>query len=329
MLPVKIAATGVYLPEKIVTSAWLAETLHIDEQWILEKSGVKKRHWVTDETVALMGARALEKALQKTNIKFEELDAIICASGSYDYPVPSTACLIPAFLGKNQAGIPCWDIDATCLSFIVALDAISYLIAGGKYQYVAIISSEIASRTLNFNDKETTTLLGDAAVAVILSKTSAIEKSGILQSSVKTFSEGAMDTYVKGGGNAWHPRNPEAKDEDFTFQMNGRKLLKIASEKLLPFMEEIFEKAGFHWTELNMVIPHQASKLGLLMAQKQLKLSDNQFYKNLENYGNCIAASVPLALHEAIEVGKINRGDTICLLGTGAGFSIGANILVY
>ena len=328
MIPVRIAATGVYLPAP-VTAADLATRLGITESQVMAKSGVAVRHWVTDETVASMGAKALENALLQSGLPFEALDAIVCASGSYDYPVPSNACLIPAWMNRPQAGTPCWDIDATCLSFITALETLSYLIAGGKYKTVALVSSEIASKTLDFNNLETTALLGDAAVAVILTAATPVEKSALLAADMKTFSEGALDTYVKGGGNVLHPRNPLATDEDFTFRMNGRKLLRTACEKLLPFMEHLFEKLPFHWQDLHLLIPHQASRVGLLMAQKLLQLPDHQFYTNIQHYGNCMAASVPLALHEAIETGKVQRGDTLCLLGTGAGFSIGASVLIY
>ncbi|MBC8110608.1 MAG: beta-ketoacyl-ACP synthase III [Verrucomicrobia bacterium] len=329
MLPVKILALGKYLPANEVSSATLANQLGIEESWILTNSGVSKRHWVNQESGAEMGAKALEKALKKANMDFLELDLIICASASYDYPIPSTACLIPVHFNQLQAGIPCWDLDATCLSFITALDTVSYLIAGGKYKKVAIISSEIASKSLHIQDKETYTLFGDGAAAAIICRAEDNENASVLCAGMQTFSEGALDTLLKAGGNKLSGRDRQIPDVDFTFQMKGRKLLRTANEKLLPFFEKLLQEAGLVKNDLDLLIPHQASKLGLLLGQKLLGLPDEKFYKNLETHGNCIAASIPMALHDAIEAQKISRGDKVCLLGTGAGFSVGGIIFTF
>lgn len=326
---VKILGMGKYLPEKVVYSEEIEKKMGLEPGWAFNRSGVKERRFVTFETCSYMGARALEKALKSSNMEFEELDAIIGASGSYDHPIPYNACLIQKELGREDSGIPCWDVDSTCLSFVTALDVASYMIEAGRYKNVAIVTSEIASKSINYNERETATLLGDGAAAIILTKSSQEDASEIIAAEMQTFSKGALFTSVKGGGNVIHPNDPNAKPEDFTFHMEGRAILEMAFEKLPGFFQKLFMKAGFPVKNLDLMIPHQASKVALEMAQQFLGLSDKQFMVNLPTHGNCIAASIPMAFHDAIEEGRVKRGDKVCLVGTAAGLSIGGVVLIY
>jgi len=326
---VRILGTGKYLPKRVVLSEEIEEKMGLEKGWSLSRSGVAKRHFVEDETCSYMGARALEQALENANLKYEDLDAIIGASGSYDHPIPYNSCLIQRELGKIDSGTPCWDIDSTCLSFVTAFDVVSYLIEAGKYNTVAIVTSEISSKSLNYKERESSTLLGDGAAAVIIRKSKENEDSKIIASDMETYSKGALLTVVKGGGNYLHPNDPNSKPEDFTFHMEGREILGIAFEKLPKFFEKLFKKAGFPVKNIDLMIPHQASKVGLEMAKQYLGLSDEQFMVNIETHGNCIAASIPMALHDAIEQNRMKRGDKICLIGTAAGLSIGGLIFIY
>lgn len=326
---VKIVSMGKYLPARIVKSSEIEEKMGLEPGWALARSGVAERHFVTDETCAIMGARALEEALEKAGMKYEELDAIVGASGSYDHPIPYNACLIQKEMGKGESGTACWDIDSTCLSFVTALDVVSYLIEAGKYKNVAIVTSEIASKSLNYKEKESSTLLGDGAAAAIITKASEDEPSKIIASEMKTYSKGAYHTYVKGGGNVIHPNDPNRNDEDFTFTMKGRAILEMAFELLPKFFHQLFKQVDFGIKDLDLFVPHQASKVALEMAKQSFGLSDEQFVNNLETHGNCIAASIPMALYDAIEAGRVKRGDKICLVGTAAGLSMGGLLFIY
>ncbi len=327
---VKIAGMGKYLPERVVTSEEIEKKMGLEPGWAESKSGVRERHFVSDkETCSYMGARALEKALKAANMEYEDLDAIVGASGSYDHPIPYNACLIQKEMGYEESGTPCWDIDSTCLSFVTALDIVSYLIEAGKYKNVAIVTSEIASRSLNYNERESATLLGDGAAAAIISKSTPEEGSKIIAAEMKTYSSGAFFTYVKGGGNIVHPNSPDRKDEDFTFTMKGMAILEMAFDKLPGFFRELFSEVDFTMRELDLLVPHQASKAGLDMAKTAFRLTDNQIMNNLLTHGNCIAASIPMALHDAIEEGRIKRGAKVCIAGTAAGLSIGGLVFIY
>ncbi len=328
MLPLKLLGTGLYLPKKKVSYLDLAVLTGVAPEWILEKSGVETRYFVEHETIGSMGAMALANALDSANLHYRDIDLIICASGSYDHPVPSNACLIPRFLGQPDLGIPCWDIDATCLSFITSLEVVAALLATKRYRTIAVVASEIASKSLNFKEKESATLLGDGAAAAIFTGDVSGE-SALLAYRMETYSSGAYYTYVKGGGNVLHPRDPEAVPDDFTFHMEGREVLRMATERLLPFFEAFFKETPFRMADIDWIIPHQASRVGLAMAQKALKIPDERFCNILAQYGNCIAASVPMALHHVVNNEALKRGQMLLLCGTGAGFSIGATLLRY
>ncbi|MFN8670901.1 MAG: 3-oxoacyl-[acyl-carrier-protein] synthase III C-terminal domain-containing protein [Candidatus Sericytochromatia bacterium] len=330
---VKIVSMGKYLPERVVKAEDFEKEHGIDEGFSINMSGVAERHFANEkETCSYMGARALEKALEKAGMKYEDLDVIVGASGSYDHPIPYNACLIQKEMGKEESGTPCWDVDSTCLSFVTAFDVVSYMIEAGRYKNVAIVSSEIASKSLNPKERESATLLGDGAVAMILTKTPENEPSMIIASEMQTFSKGAFHTSVKGGGNVIHPNDPNSNPEDFTFNMKGRAILEMSFELIPKFLEKLFTQAQVHPKMLDLFVPHQASKFALLKGKELLcmiGMKESAFVDVLEKHGNCIAASIPIALHDALEEGKVERGGKVALVGTAAGLSLGGIILVY
>ncbi|MGB0929143.1 MAG: 3-oxoacyl-[acyl-carrier-protein] synthase III C-terminal domain-containing protein [Chitinophagales bacterium] len=321
---------GKYLPIRQVSANELEERHQIPKGWIAKHSGVEYRHYANDsETCAYMGAKALEEALKKAGLVFEDLDLIVSASGSFDYPIPHRACWIPKEMGKLEAGIPCFDIDATCLSFITALDVVSSLLDGWRYRRVAIVSSEISSKSLNYKDWESSTLLGDGAAAAIVALPNEGENCAVLNANMQTFSKGVAHTIVRAGGNIAHGRDKSIRDEEFTFDMRGRELLRLVMQITPPFMKKLFEPFDFEVKDLDLCIPHQASKAGLKMGRRLLKLKEKQYFSHIKTHGNCIAASIPMALYDAIEAKQIVRGSKVLLVGTGAGLSIGGVVIRY
>ena len=321
---------GKYLPIRKVTANELEEKYGIPKGWIVKHSGVWIRHYATAvETGAYMGAKALEEALQKADLVFEDLDLIISAGASFDYPIPHRACWIPHEMGKLEAGIPCFDIDATCLSFISALDVASCLLDGKRYRKIAIVSSEISSKSLNYKDTESATLLGDGAAAAIVGLSTERKFSKVLSADMQTFSKGVAHTIVRAGGNVLHGRDKNIADERFTFHMHGRELLRLVMKITPPFIAKLFQPLDFGVKNVDLCIPHQASKAGLKMGRRLLQLKEEQYFSHLETHGNCIAASIPMALYDAIEAKRIVRGSKVLLIGTGAGLSIGGIVIVY
>ncbi len=328
MRQVKILSTGKYLPKNQVTAKDMELRLGLTDGWIEKKSGVLIRHFIKDETASLMGAFAAKDALQAAGLSIAEIDCIIGASSVPEQAIPCTASLIQRHLGAGDSGIPTFDINSTCLSFITGLDLVSYLIAAGRYNRVLLVATEV-STGLNWEDKETCTLFGDGAAAAIITKSNEQEGSKILCSRLETYSKGADLSACRGGGNKHHPREYTDNPENFRFQMDGKAIYRLAAKILPKFVERLLQPSGLSLPDLQMVIPHQASTMALRLIRQQLGIPAEKWMEIIHNHGNTIAASVPMTLHEAIVQGKIQRRDRIMLLGTSAGFSVGGIVLEY
>jgi 3-oxoacyl-[acyl-carrier-protein] synthase III len=328
MRQVKILATGKYLPKQQVTDREIELRLGLTEGWVAKKSGVLVRHFIDDETASQMGAYAAQAALVAAGLTIDDIDCLICTSSIPEQGIPCTAALVQKQLGAGDSGMPAFDINATCLSFITGFDTISYLIAAGRYDRVLIVASEITTG-LNWNDKESCTLFGDGAAAVIVAKSDAAASSRILAARMETYGKGAHLTECQGAGNKYHPSDYADRLESLLFRMDGRGVYRMASEILPGFVGRLLEPTGLTISDLQMTIPHQASIMAMQLLRKQLGIPEQKLMAIAHNHGNTMAASVPMALHEAIGQGKIQRGDRVMLLGTSAGFSVGGIVLVY
>lgn len=334
---IKLRATGKYLPKRKVTAQALAQDIGVSQAWIEKKSGVQIRYFVEDETVSQMGLYAAKDALAEANLVPQDLDCIICASTLPEQGIPSTAVLLQRHLGLGNSGIPAFDINATCLSFLTALDTLSYLIEAGRYHRILLVSSEIATVALNWSDYESCTLFGDGAAAVIVEKTDERSRgrddhsqaAAILTSRIETYGDGADLSRCLGGGSKHPPKDYLTHPERFVFEMNGRGIYRMASQLLPDFLHRLFEPLGLTMDDMQLVIPHQASLMAMRLLSKQLGIPDDKLMVIAHNHGNTIAASMPMALHEAIHQGKLQRGDRALLLGTAAGLALGGIVFQY
>jgi len=325
----KILATSKYLPKNRVTAAALANEIGVSTSWIEKKSGVRVRYFVADETASQMGAIAARSALKLAQLSVSDIDCIVCASATTEQALPCTAALVQRHLGPDAAGIPAFDINATCLSFITALDTLSYLIEAGRYHRVLIVSSDVASVALDWTDYESCTLFGDGAAAVIVEKAEKDSNSGIFCSRMETYSAASALTECLGGGTKVHPREYPHQPEKFVFKMKGKAIYRMASKTLPGFLQRLFEPMGYGMADMDMVIPHQASLMSMRLLRSHLQIPESSLMVIAHNHGNTVAASIPMALHEAIVQGKVKRGDRLLLLGTAAGFSVGGIVMVY
>ncbi|MDT3424754.1 3-oxoacyl-[acyl-carrier-protein] synthase-3 [Paenibacillus forsythiae] len=327
---IKILGTGKYLPKKVVYSSEIDHKLGLPEGWTQKKSGVSHRHYVETESTSEMGANAAREAVRDAGLKLEDIDCIVSASGTSEQPIPCTAALIKIKLEMGNSNIPCFDINSTCLSFVTALDLISFLVHQRKYNKVLIISSEIASPGLNWKQKESCILFGDGAAAVVVGRSEDHEQSEITSSLTETYVEGASYTEIRGGGTRLPATMFNGTNlEEYLFNMNGRAIFKLSSKVINRFMDRLFESTPFSRQDIHMVIPHQASGLALRIMRQKLGYTDEKFMNIISTHGNVIAASIPMALHESIKQNKIQRGDKLLLLGTSAGLSLGGMALVY
>lgn len=321
---VKITGMGKCLPRQKVLSSELEQKLGIPSGWSERYSGVKERWHVTEESGSYLGAKALEQAIQSAGIAFRDLDLLLCGSATYDFPIPNMACVIKnEVCGGKLSDIPAISLDSTCLSFVSALDLAASLLDGVRYRTIGIVSVEIASKGLNPSDWETSTLFGDGAAAAIL--TWAPEgDSGIIKADMKTYSEGVFNTHIKGGGNSFFFREYPYDPDLHSFSMEGKHLLRLAKKKIPEFMDDFFADLDMEITDVDLIIPHQASRIGVHLFYNMYPFREEQFFGNLATHGNCIAASIPMSLYDAIEAGRLSRGQTCMICGTSAGFSIGA-----
>jgi 3-oxoacyl-[acyl-carrier-protein] synthase-3 len=327
MKALKILGMGRYLPERIVSSSELEEEWGLEPGWIQKKNGVEQRHYAAPhESCAYMGGQALKQALERANVEFQELDLIIEASGSFDHPIPHDACFLPSQLGFPDHPVACWNVDSTCLSFVTALDMLSYMLDGQRYKKVAVVSSEIASKSLDPSHPKTASLFGDGAAAAIIGLPEEGEEAGVIAADMITISSGATYTMVPGGGNVLHPSTSDKK-ADFCFKMEGSKVMKLGLQHGPSFIQALLEKAGLQASALDLFIPHQASKMAMEALQRLFKFP--AMVDILSTHGNCISASIPLALESAISTGRLKRGDLCCLFGTAAGLSFGGLVLRY
>lgn len=326
--PIRIVSFGKYLPAAI-SSEELEAKLGIPEGWSMMNSGVNNRHHVTFESIGYMGARAAEEALNNADLSLGDIDLLISAGASYDYPIPNQASVIKSEI-KNSANyhFPAIDIDSTCLSFITAFEMASRILDGKDYKRIMIVSSEIASIGLNNENFETATLFGDAAVAVLL-EYSLKSESEFIKSQHRTYSEGVFNTLIEGGGAVKFFKDFPYDKELHSFKMNGKNLLKLTQKSLPTFFIDFFNELPFSIEQTDVIIPHQASKIGLQLFKRMYTFKEHQVQETLSEYGNCIAASIPLTLALAVEKGVLKRGDICMMAGTSAGFSIGAVLIKY
>lgn len=329
MVRVKVAGLGSYLPERRVSSAELLRQWSLPVGYIEHAAGVYERRYATTETTVGMAAAACRAALAAANLEPAQVDAIVGASTAPQQAIPCTAALVQRELGAPDGGSACYDVNATCLSFLFALHQAAHLVAAGAYRRVLVFSSELGSRSLNPRQPQSAILFGDAAAAAVITAAEPGEASALHHAQFVTYSSGAELTQVRGGGTLHLPNDPATTPEMNLFDMNGPAVFRQAARVLPGFVDCFLAAAGWQLGDIDCVVPHQASRHGIDLLTQRLGFRADQLFVNLPVRGNCIAASIPLALAEAVAAGRIRRGDNVLLLGAGAGLTVGAVALTY
>ncbi len=321
-MKVKITGVGLYLPPKIETAEDIAPKIGKTAEWIVQKCGVKERR-VSLIDVDEMGAIAGKEALGSNNIP----DLIINASGVPKQTIPDTSTFYQKAMGFE--GIPSFSIHCTCLSFVTAFNTASALISTNIYKKILIISSDRGTRGRNFNEPESASLLGDGAAAVLLEPSKKDEKSELLFYDMKTWPSGAHLTEVRGGGTNKHPQDLDTTYADNLFTMDGPGVYKIARKQVYKMVMKSLKYTRLFQKDIDWVIPHQASGKAVEAYVSIGRFSKEKVISTISSFGNCVAASLPMALAITIKENKIKRGQNIMLIGTGAGLSAACAILKY
>lgn len=313
-----IVATGSYVPPNIVTNHDLAEMLDTNDEWIVQRVGVKQRHIATTETTADLGAEAAKIALNDSGLAWDTIDLILCATVSSDDASPCTAAMIQAKLGLN---CPAMDISAACSGFGFLLQTGQAFLKLGMYQRILLVTSEKMSRLVDWTDRSTAVIFGDGAAALI------IEESDKL-TDVKLTIWGGDDVIRVPNSPGNSPFYTGEKHHPYIY-MNGQETFKFAVQAMVKDVLGILDKHGYTAEDADMIVPHQANIRILQAAAKRLNLTQDKVYQNIERYGNTSASSIPIALDECIKTGKIKRGDLVVFTSFGGGLSSAAGIMRY
>ncbi len=327
-LPLKIIGLGRYLPPRIVQNSELERIYALSAGWVERRNGVRERRWVTTETASFMAAEAAREALDEAGLRPDQLSLIINASGTAEQAIPDTSALIQRQLGLGRSGIPAMSVHTTCLSFLTALDVAANFLSTGRYTTILIVSSDISSCGINPKEPESATLVGDAAAAVVVSRSGMEDASAIHHAHFKTYGDGASFTAIRGGGSARHPAKPDHNSDDDLFRMDGTAVLRMVRSFDEAFLEELYAGLSTSLRDIDLVVPHQSSKVGLLLLQRY-GWPEAKIIHTLEWLGNCVAASIPATLYQAVRSTTLQRGQKFLLVGTGAGLSIGGLVMTY
>ncbi|MFC4454053.1 ketoacyl-ACP synthase III [Deinococcus sonorensis] len=321
ILNFRILATAAVLPRRVVTTAEVAALCGLDPQVAMQRTGVRERRWLSgDENALTLGAQAGQAALAAASLAPSDVDLLLNASGSQLQPIPDGAPLLARALGLR--GSAAYSMHATCLSFLVALQHAALLIHAGQARYVLIISSEAGSIGLSWAQPESALLIGDGAAAVLVGPADH-PYQGLEAARFETYPEGADHTRIRGGGSLLPPGHPQATAEVFTFDMQGRRVLRLASLVVPGFLERLRPGLSQGLPGIDRVVPHQASLAGLEL-MRRFGWPEDRVEVTLPTLGNVIAASLPLTLHQAL---RQQQEGTLLLVGTGAGFSVGGLIV--
>jgi 3-oxoacyl-[acyl-carrier-protein] synthase-3 len=329
LLPVGILGTGSILPALKVTAGDLDQRLGVREGTSLARNGIRTRHFANeDETTSAMSTQAICRALAAAGLQAQDLDAILFSGVMSEQPMPSTATLIHRRLNGRMDGVSCFDINASCAGFLKGFEIAASGIQAGLWRYVAVVSAELASKGLNWDDLDTCTLFGDGAGAAILGSTPTDRSSAILAMRSATLSEGSDFCVMRAGGSRFNMRTPPADPIDYLFSMNGRSLLRLIQKHLPSFLDKLLEDIG----DVDLIVPHQASAVGLAFLRKHLAELPGKpipFVDMLSETGNQVSASIPIALDRVVRQGLLQRGQTALLLGTAAGVSLNGIAIRY
>ena len=318
-IPFKITGYGSYLPPKIQTSKELSILINKSEDWINSRTGVFERR-ISDIDVDQMAAIAAKQAIGDK----VEPDLIINASGVPKQTIPDTSVFIQKELGFS--GIPSFTVHSTCLSFIVALNVASSFIQSNTYKRILIVSSDRGTRGRNFNEPESSALLGDAAAAIYMEKTNN-SNQGLIHYSMNTYPEGSDLTEVRGGGTNLHPQDSITIIADNLFSMNGPQVYKMARKKVYDLIVSDLKKNNLSINDIDLVVPHQASGMAVKAYSKFGGFKESQVVDIIGSTGNCVAASIPLALVTAYNDKRISQNKILYFIGTGAGLSVASCLI--
>jgi 3-oxoacyl-[acyl-carrier-protein] synthase-3 len=324
-----IAGIGAYAPERVLTNHDLEQMVDTSDAWITTRTGIRERRIAADdEATSDLALKAARRALERSGLTPADLDLVLVATATPDMLFPATACLVQHQLGA--VGAAAFDLSAACSGFIYGLSVADSFIRSGAYRTILLIGAETMSRVIDWEDRSTCVLFGDGAGAAVLTATEGDPKAGapgVIDSRI--YSDGsAWDFICQPGGGSRLPPAADMMDRRLQYlRMRGNETFKVAVRNMERAAREVLDAANLKPESLKVVVPHQANIRILNAVGERLGLSDEQLVINLDAYGNTSAASIPLALSEAVEAGRVERGDLVMFLAFGSGLTWGSSLV--
>lgn len=324
MVNAGILGMGHAYPEGILTNADLEKIVETSDEWITSRTGIKQRHKAApDEYTSQFGTKAALQALERAGLKPEDIDIIICATTTPDQIMPSTGALIQAQIGAvNAAGM---DIFAACSGFLYGLTMVESMIKTGQIKYALVIGAEVLTKYVDYTDRGTCVIFGDGAGAAVVGPVP--EGKGILATKIKSDGRYEEQLYAPGGGTKLGTTHETIDNREHFFKMKGNELFKVAVRSMADISAEMLEKAGLTVDDVDIVIPHQANQRITDAVASRLNVPEEKVYSNIAEMGNTSSASIPIALDECIQSGRIKDGSLVLLTAFGGGVTWGATVM--
>jgi len=323
---IAILGTGSYVPTRVLTNEELSKQVDTSDEWILSRTGINERRIAAEgEFTSDLAAHAARAALADAGLTAADIDLLILATITPDLPMPASATIVQHKLGLGTH-TPCFDLNAACSGFVYGIDTASAMLASGRYRHALVIGAEKLSSVVDWQDRTTCVLFGDAAGAVVLGPS---RGDGARIIGTKLYSEGgnAELLNIPAGGSARPTTTATIENRQHFIKMKGREIFKVAVREMEDAVEEILEQHALTADQIACVIPHQANLRIIEALSKSLKIPLTRFFINVDRYGNTSGASIPLALDEARRSGRVQRGDTTLLVAFGAGLTYGAALV--
>ncbi len=318
-----ITGWGFYVPPKVLTNADLEAMVDTSDAWIFERTGIRERHIVEgDEVTSGMAAKAAKQALARAKVRAEDLDAIIIATTSPDYFLPTAACLVQESLGAHKAAV--FDLGAACAGFVYGLAVARGLVMSGAARKILLVGAETISRFIDWTDRATCVLFGDGAGAVVIEASAA--GAGIQSTALHGDGRQKKHLRLEGGG-ALHPASRRDDLASDFIQMNGSAVFKLAVPAMADAAKEALATAGLGLEDVDLFVPHQANARIIEGVAKRLGLDRSKVFIDIDRFGNTSAASIPIALCDAVAQGRVRQGDTLVFAAFGGGMTWGAAVV--
>ena len=319
----KISSLGCFVPPRILTNDELSTIVDTNDTWIVERTGIRSRH-IADANMATsdMAVRAAEEALRQRGVNASELDAIILCTVTPDMLFPSTACLVQEQL--KATGAWGFDLSAACSGFVYGLTTAAHLVGAGTHRKVLVIGADTMSRIIDYTDRATCVLFGDGAGAFLVEPSE--DDLGFIGFLNEIDGSGANFLKMPAGGSRMPPSAETVANRLHFVKQEGQQVFKFAVRKMSDLCEKALEKYSLSASDISLLIPHQANKRIISATAERLGLPESKVVINLDQYGNTTAATIPLATRDAVESGRLKKGDLVLYAAVGAGYTAGVNL---